>query len=371
MKIKNFKLILSFFLFSNNVFAQLKLSDFKNFPLGIYFDNYREIKSYFQSKPILMKGEIKDTYQVNYENVPFDKFGSANYTFQFVNNILSNVEIKYSFMSFQLNDFENFIKNLRNDIWHDYTGFYNNPVQFLDTYSIVNYLKKECRGEMGPDNSNQFDSVPTGELGWEDWEIKNSRFNDKRFLRITVDLQKSDNQWYDWNENKQYEYHGNLIVTTISFTNFQLKTLRNWELTQGRHTYTGFTDSKKIIKLKDNHGIYTLPINIDNTLTIDFVLDLGASDVSISPDVFSILYKTGNIEESDFIGTQSYKLADGSSAKSRIINLKSLMIGDIKLENVRASISNSVNAPLLLGQSALKELGKYSIDNINKELVIE
>ena len=72
-----------------------------------------------------------------------------------------------------------------------------------------------------------------------------------------------------------------------------------------------------------------------------------------------------------YVITQTYKFADGSSAKSNVVNLRNLMIGDIKLENVRASISNSINAPLLLGQSALKQLGKYSIDNLNKQLVIE
>jgi len=34
-------------------------------------------------------------------------------------------------------------------------------------------------------------------------------------------------------------------------------------------------------------------------------------------------------------------------------------------------VSDSNNSPLLLGQSALKKLGKYSIDNKKNELIIE
>ena len=93
--------------------------------------------------------------------------------------------------------------------------------------------------------------------------------------------------------------------------------------------------------------------------------------MSISPDVYTVLYRAGKIDEDDYIGNATYTFADGSKAKSNVINLKKLVIGDIVLKNVRASISNSINTPLLLGQSALKQLGKYSIDNTNKQLVIE
>jgi len=93
--------------------------------------------------------------------------------------------------------------------------------------------------------------------------------------------------------------------------------------------------------------------------------------VSLSPDVFLVLYRAGTISESDFIGTETYKFADGSTAKSNVFNLKSLKIGDFELKDVRASISNNISSPLLLGQSALKKLPSYRIDNQNNKLVID
>lgn len=127
----------------------------------------------------------------------------------------------------------------------------------------------------------------------------------------------------------------------------------------------------KEIKLKEINGIYSLPVKLNDNLTIDFILDLGASDVSISQDVFSVLVKAGSIEQSDFIGEQNYQLADGTIVKSKVFNLKSLKIGEFEIANVRASISNLTNSPLLLGQSALKKLGKYQIDNTKLVLSIE
>ena len=124
-----------------------------------------------------------------------------------------------------------------------------------------------------------------------------------------------------------------------------------------------------IIKLKEHEGVYKLPVRINNVITLDFILDLGASDVSLSKDVFLVLYKAGTIDETDFIGNENYQLADGSIIKSSIFNLKTLTIGEKQIKNVRASISKSTDAPLLLGQSALKKLNSYKID-VSKTLLI-
>ena len=125
------------------------------------------------------------------------------------------------------------------------------------------------------------------------------------------------------------------------------------------------------IQLTLINNVYEIPVTINNTVTLNFILDLGASDISLSPDVFLVLVKSGSITESDYIGNETYKFADGNSARSKVFNLKKIKIGNIEIENVRASISNSVEAPLLLGQSALKKLGQYNIDNNRSILIIK
>ena len=110
-------------------------------------------------------------------------------------------------------------------------------------------------------------------------------------------------------------------------------------------------------------GIYQIPVEVNGVLKISFILDSGASDVSISPDIALTLIKTGTITQSDFIGVQEYVFANGSKATSNVFILKEIKIGDLVIKNVRASISNSINSPMLLGQSVLQQLGKFTIDN--------
>jgi aspartyl protease family protein len=125
------------------------------------------------------------------------------------------------------------------------------------------------------------------------------------------------------------------------------------------------------IPLKKLGGVYTLPIKLNGVLDIDFIYDSGATDVSISPDIALTLLKTGTIKESDWLPSQFYQFADGSIAKSKRFKLKSLVIGNKTIYNVSCSISNSIDAPMLLGQSALSKFGKLIFDNQKNLLIIE
>jgi aspartyl protease family protein len=126
-----------------------------------------------------------------------------------------------------------------------------------------------------------------------------------------------------------------------------------------------------VVRVKKKHGVYAVPVIINGVLKIDFIFDSGASDVSISPDIALTLYKTETIKDDDWLEGVYYKFADGSTAKSSRFILHSIKIGNKTLYNVECSISNSIDAPMLLGQSCLSRLGKYTFDNVNQTLVIE
>jgi len=117
-------------------------------------------------------------------------------------------------------------------------------------------------------------------------------------------------------------------------------------------------------------GLYSVPVEINGVLKISFILDSGASDVSISPDIALTLIKAGTITSSDYIGVREYVFANGAKATSRVFNLKQIKIGDFIFKNIRATISNSISSPMLLGQSLLQKLGNITIDNSSHELVI-
>ena len=117
-------------------------------------------------------------------------------------------------------------------------------------------------------------------------------------------------------------------------------------------------------------GAYRVPFVINDVLTIKFIVDSGATDVTIPIDIVRSLINTGTLTDSDFIGSNNYRLADGSVIVSKVFTLRSLKVGDRTIRDVRASVG-SVNGPLLLGQSFLKKNKSWSIDNDRHELVIE
>lgn len=116
------------------------------------------------------------------------------------------------------------------------------------------------------------------------------------------------------------------------------------------------------VALIKSAGVYEIPVEVNEVLKINFILDSGASDVSISADVALTLIRTDTITKEDWLPGKTYQFADGSKAKSQRFTIRSIKIGNRILRNIACSISNSLNAPMLLGQSALEQLGRFTID---------
>ena len=112
------------------------------------------------------------------------------------------------------------------------------------------------------------------------------------------------------------------------------------------------------------------PVTINNAIQLPFVIDSGASDVSIPANVVSALMQAGTISSADFLGKRTYTLADGSVVRSPMFRIRSLKVGDQVLENVLGSEVPPSGA-LLLGQSFLSRFRSWSIDNRRMVLVLE
>lgn len=133
--------------------------------------------------------------------------------------------------------------------------------------------------------------------------------------------------------------------------------------------YTPAIISSDEVPLKNVGHIYAVPVRINDAITLDFVIDSGASDVLVPADVMLTLVRTGTLAEGDFIGEQTYKLADGSELKSARFILREVRIGRHVLANVTASVG-PVEGGLLLGQSFLSRFGSWSLDNDRHVLVL-
>ena len=60
-------------------------------------------------------------------------------------------------------------------------------------------------------------------------------------------------------------------------------------------------------------GTFKVPVTINGQLTLKFVVDSGAADVSVPADVVVTLLRTETITDADFLDKQTYQLADGST----------------------------------------------------------
>jgi predicted aspartyl protease len=124
-----------------------------------------------------------------------------------------------------------------------------------------------------------------------------------------------------------------------------------------------------LIPVKAQGGTYVVPVLINKAITLNFVIDSGASDVSIPADVVLTLIRSGTLQPSDFIGKQTYKLADGSTVPSTTFRIRSLTMNNVVIENVKGSVA-PVAGELLLGQSFLSRFKTRSVDNAKQALVL-
>jgi len=129
------------------------------------------------------------------------------------------------------------------------------------------------------------------------------------------------------------------------------------------------TTNASAITFEEQGGTFVLPVLINNAITLSFVVDSGATDVSIPRDVFSTLIRSNTISQADIIGRKTYRLADGSTSVETTFRIRVLKVGDRELQNVTASVPPEAGS-LLLGQSFLSRFKSWSIDNQRHVLLL-
>lgn len=123
-----------------------------------------------------------------------------------------------------------------------------------------------------------------------------------------------------------------------------------------------------MVPMEPHNGAFVIPVVLNNVLTKKFIVDSGAADVSIPADVFSALKHSGTLTGADLLGSKKYMMADGSIVPSEIYRVASLKIGGLLVENVTVRIA-AEKSDLLLGQSFLKRLKSWSMDNARQVMI--
>ena len=133
--------------------------------------------------------------------------------------------------------------------------------------------------------------------------------------------------------------------------------------------FVGRAPDQETVQMDRSGGVYVVPVRFNDTITLDAVVDSGASDVSVPADIVLTLMRTKTVTQDDFLGKQTYVLADGSKVPSQQFRIRSLKVGNKTIENVVASIA-SVEGTILLGQSFLSKFKSWSVDNEKHTLVL-
>ena len=109
-----------------------------------------------------------------------------------------------------------------------------------------------------------------------------------------------------------------------------------------------------------------LPVKI-NGVGLDMIFDTGASSTCITVAEAQYLYDKGRLSEEDILDVQAYQTADGNIRVGLRIVLREVAIGEsILLNDVEALVVEDQLAPLLLGQSVLKNFKEVSVDRKNR-----
>lgn len=137
-----------------------------------------------------------------------------------------------------------------------------------------------------------------------------------------------------------------------------------------RKSVTSHRGGKTTVQMRLFNGVYYVPCVINGT-NMEFIFDTGASDIVMSLTEALFLYKQGKLSDDDIVEDVVFQIADGSIGEGTVVNLKTVTIGDKTLHNVRATIISNMEAPLLLGQSALSRFGRLSIDYHKNEITFE
>ena len=97
--------------------------------------------------------------------------------------------------------------------------------------------------------------------------------------------------------------------------------------------------SAEEIPLGSHGSTYSVAVRLNDAITLNFLLDTGASDVALPGDVVSTRLRTGTLTERDFVGSATYLLADGSKLPSLRFILREVRVGSQSARNVVANVS--------------------------------
>jgi hypothetical protein len=121
--------------------------------------------------------------------------------------------------------------------------------------------------------------------------------------------------------------------------------------------------------LLKNGSSYLIKIKFGNIIKT-YLLDSGASDMTIDDQTFQYLKSTNQLSIENNLTTREYILADGSKVEYKRLQIPTFSINDIIINNINAVLVGN-GKPLLLGKSFLDNFKSWKVDNNTNTLIVE
>ncbi|MDE6140463.1 MAG: retroviral-like aspartic protease family protein [Alistipes sp.] len=129
-------------------------------------------------------------------------------------------------------------------------------------------------------------------------------------------------------------------------------------------------DDVAVIPYTEECGVKIVAVRV-NGIPMDMILDTGCSGTLISLAEANYLFEKGLLTDDDFLGTSESVIADGSVVENMVVMLRRVEIGGaIYCDDVVATVSPSVEAPLLMGNEILDRVKSFTVDNVGKNIIL-
>jgi predicted aspartyl protease len=123
------------------------------------------------------------------------------------------------------------------------------------------------------------------------------------------------------------------------------------------------------VALGESGGIYTVPGEVNRSVTLQFLVDPGSAVVVIPRAALRQLVANGTVTENDVVGISIAELADRSLYQTARIRLRELRVGNEVAHDIIAAVSPGLSHPLL-GQTFLRRFASVTIDNQRRTLIL-
>ena len=173
---------------------------------------------------------------------------------------------------------------------------------------------------------------------------------------------------YSYSQSKERNYFSSNRDDSITSKSYYLQIniatrfIKSENLNRGKEKTISFPLSKK-------GKSYFINIKFGKILKT-YILDSGASDMSIDNETFQYLSNSNQLKIENRLSDAKYQLADGSSVQFKRVRIPSFLINNVTINGVDATIVQN-GKPLLLGKSFLDIFKSWKIDNKNQTLIVE